>query len=170
MPGLALKQWTELQRVLAETLSAEVQLIDAKPGLPDMVFTANAGVVWQNKFIVSNFRHEVRRGEAAHFAQWFRARGVEIVHLPKSITSRAKATCCAAVSCGLLDTISAPTCWRTRRRAEIVGQGNTFAGVDQPTGFTTSIPASARCRTKPRFIPLPLTIMRKRYWKIIYPV
>ncbi len=58
-------------------------MIDAKPGLPDMVFTANAGVVWQNKFIVSNFRHEVRRGEAAHFAQWFRARGVEIVHLPE---------------------------------------------------------------------------------------
>jgi N-dimethylarginine dimethylaminohydrolase len=81
--GLALKQWTDLQRVLAETLPAEVQLIDAKPGLPDMVFTANAGVVWQNKFIVSNFRHEVRRGEAAHFAQWFRARGVEIVHLPE---------------------------------------------------------------------------------------
>jgi N-dimethylarginine dimethylaminohydrolase len=48
-----------------------------------MVFTANAGVVWENKFIVSNFRHEVRKGEAPHFAGWFRARGYEIVYLPE---------------------------------------------------------------------------------------
>ena len=81
--GLAMRQWSELHRVLAEKLPAEIHLIDAKPGLPDMVFTANAGVVWQNKFIVSNFRHEVRRGEAAHFAAWFRERGYEVIHLPQ---------------------------------------------------------------------------------------
>jgi N-dimethylarginine dimethylaminohydrolase len=78
--ALATQQWTELHRVLAEKLPAQIHLIDAKPGLPDMVFTANAGVVWKNKFIVSNFRHEVRRGEAPFFEQWFRARGFEIVH------------------------------------------------------------------------------------------
>ena len=81
--GLAMRQWSELHRVLAEKLPAEIHLIDAKPGLPDMVFTANAGVVWQNKFIVSNFRHEVRRDEAPHFAEWFRERGYEVVHLPQ---------------------------------------------------------------------------------------
>jgi N-dimethylarginine dimethylaminohydrolase len=81
--ALASRQWNELCRVLAEKLPAEIQLIDAVPKLPDMVFTANAGLVWQNKFIVSNFRHEVRRAEAAHFAQWFRARGFEIVYLPE---------------------------------------------------------------------------------------
>lgn len=81
--ALASRQWNELRRVLAEKLPAEIQLIDAVPKLPDMVFTANAGLVWQNKFIVSNFRHEVRRGEAPHFAKWFRARGFEIVYLPE---------------------------------------------------------------------------------------
>ena len=81
--ALAARQWNELRRVLAEKMPAEIHLIDAIPGLPDMVFTANAGLVWQNKFIVSNFRHEVRRGEAAHFEQWFRARGFEIVQLPE---------------------------------------------------------------------------------------
>jgi N-dimethylarginine dimethylaminohydrolase len=81
--GLAMRQWSELHRVLAEKLPAEIHLVDAQPGLPDMVFTANAGVVWQNKFIVSNFRHEVRRGEAPHFAEWFRERGYEVVHLPQ---------------------------------------------------------------------------------------
>jgi N-dimethylarginine dimethylaminohydrolase len=82
--GLARQQWNALHRVLAEKLSAEIYLIDPKPGLPDMVFTANAGVVWQSKFIVSNFRHEVRRGEAALFAQWFRAGGLEVVQLPEA--------------------------------------------------------------------------------------
>jgi N-dimethylarginine dimethylaminohydrolase len=81
--ALAAQQWAELHRVLAEKLSAEIRLIDAKPGLPDMVFTANAGVVWQNRFIASNFRHEVRRGETPHFEQWFLTRGLEIIHLPQ---------------------------------------------------------------------------------------
>jgi N-dimethylarginine dimethylaminohydrolase len=67
---------------LSDELSAQIELIDPQPGLPDMVFTANAGVVFENKFVVSNFRHEARREEAAHFARWFRARGFEVVQLP----------------------------------------------------------------------------------------
>jgi N-dimethylarginine dimethylaminohydrolase len=79
----AARQWNNLRRMLAEKLPAEIHLIEPKSGLPDMVFTANAGLVWQNKFIVSNFRHEVRRGEAPHFEKWFRERGFESVHLPE---------------------------------------------------------------------------------------
>jgi N-dimethylarginine dimethylaminohydrolase len=81
---VATRQWHDLSRLLVEKLGAEIQLVEAKPGLPDMVFTANAGVVWQNKFIVSNFRHEVRRGEAAYFAAWFRERGLKIIRLPEN--------------------------------------------------------------------------------------
>jgi N-dimethylarginine dimethylaminohydrolase len=46
-----------------------------------MVFTANAGFVWKNKFIVGNYRHKVRRREAAHFEKWFAARNYQIFHL-----------------------------------------------------------------------------------------
>ena len=81
--ALAGQQWAELSRILAEKLPAEIHVIDPKPGLPDMVFTANAGVVWENKFIVSNFRYAVRQGETSHFARWFRARGWDVVHLPE---------------------------------------------------------------------------------------
>jgi N-dimethylarginine dimethylaminohydrolase len=59
----------------------DVCLIEPKPGLPDMVFTANAGFVWKEKFIVSNFRHEVRRGETAYYQKWFALRGFEMLHL-----------------------------------------------------------------------------------------
>jgi len=79
---LADKQWRALYDVLQEQLGMVVSLIEPKPGLPDMVFTANAGLVWENKFIVSNFRYEVRRDEAKHFENWFAARNYEIFHLP----------------------------------------------------------------------------------------
>jgi N-dimethylarginine dimethylaminohydrolase len=81
--ALATRQWTELHRLLAEKLPGQIDLIDPQPRLPDMVFTANAGLVWRNRFIASNFRHEVRRGEVAHFERWFRARGFEILRLPE---------------------------------------------------------------------------------------
>jgi N-dimethylarginine dimethylaminohydrolase len=78
----AYQQWSELRRILEDRLSNSVNLVQPKPGLPDMVFTANAGIVWKHKFIASNFRHEVRRGEVPHFEAWFRDRGFEIVRVP----------------------------------------------------------------------------------------
>ncbi|TMA10699.1 MAG: amidinotransferase [Deltaproteobacteria bacterium] len=82
---LADEQWRALYQLLQDRLGVDVALVEPRPGLPDLVFTANGGLVWENKFIVSNFRHEVRRGEAAHFENWFAARGYEIFHLPEQI-------------------------------------------------------------------------------------
>ncbi len=81
--GVAQTQWEGLYRLLREQLNAEIQLVEPGKGLPDMVFTANAGVVWGKKFISSNFRYEVRQGEAAHFKKWFQTQGYEIFNLPK---------------------------------------------------------------------------------------
>ena len=80
---LAGEQWRALYQLLHDRLHVDVSLIEPGPGLPDMVFTANAGFVWENKFIVSNFRHDVRRGEAAHFENWFANRNYEILNLPE---------------------------------------------------------------------------------------
>ncbi|MBI1995682.1 MAG: amidinotransferase [Deltaproteobacteria bacterium] len=79
----AAKQWAELRRILQDRLSVSVNLVEPQPGVPDMVFAANAGVVWKHKFVVSNFRHDVRRPEAGHYAAWFRDRGFEIVRLSR---------------------------------------------------------------------------------------
>lgn len=81
-PGTAKEQWKSLSRLLQDKLDLEVVLVEPRPGFPDMVFTANAGLVWQDKFIVSNFHHEVRRGEVAYFENWFQVRGYDIVTLP----------------------------------------------------------------------------------------
>lgn len=82
-PQQAWQQWEGLRRLLQDQLAVDVRVIEARQGLPDMVFTANAGLVWQNKFIVSNFRYDVRRGEAAYFEEWFHQGGFEIVHIPQ---------------------------------------------------------------------------------------
>jgi N-dimethylarginine dimethylaminohydrolase len=80
---LAQEQWRTLYQLLHDRLQVDVSLIEPRPGLPDMVFTANAGFVWKRKFIVSNFRHNVRRGEAAYFKSWFADRNYEIFNLPE---------------------------------------------------------------------------------------
>ena len=78
------KQWHKLHRLLAAQFDCEIELIDPEPGLPDMVFTANGGLAWNDKFIVSRFRHEVRQREAPRYERWFKDRGYEIHHLPGS--------------------------------------------------------------------------------------
>jgi N-dimethylarginine dimethylaminohydrolase len=82
-PRLAQEQWKGLYRLLQDQLGVEISLVEPRPGLPDMVFTANAGLVWGNRFITSNFRYEVRRREVPCFENWFQVRGYEICHLPE---------------------------------------------------------------------------------------
>ena len=75
------RQWTALFETLQE-LGVVVELIEPVPGLPDLVFTANAGLVYRNLFINSNFRFGVRQGETARFEAWAHRRGLEVVRLP----------------------------------------------------------------------------------------
>lgn len=83
---LARTQWDYLYRTLTQHIGAEVELIDPVKGLPDMVFTANAGFVSGRTYIRSNFRHKERQPEAAFFEHWFEERGYKIVNLPKVYT------------------------------------------------------------------------------------
>ncbi len=83
-PELARAQWQGLRDKLLE-LGFHVELIDPQPGLPDMVFTANAGLVAGRQFIASNFRFQERRGEEPHFQQWFAGHGYEVIHLPPEL-------------------------------------------------------------------------------------
>lgn len=81
-PALARAQWQGLRDQLA-ALGADVEIIAPQPKLPDMVFTANAGLVAGRCFIRSNFRFKERCGEAPHFERWFAERGYEVVTLPE---------------------------------------------------------------------------------------
>lgn len=83
-PRLATSQWHGLRDKLRE-LGCDVQLLPAQPRLPDLVFTANAGLLVGHRFIPSHFRHPERQGEEPHFIQWFTDHGCEIVRLPEDM-------------------------------------------------------------------------------------
>jgi N-dimethylarginine dimethylaminohydrolase len=70
----AVRQWNRLRQVLLE-LGHEVALADPVPGLPDMVFTANAGMVVDDTVLVARFHHRERRPESTAYLDWFRANG-----------------------------------------------------------------------------------------------
>ena len=79
----AKRQWEQLRATVAEF--ADVVTMDPEPKLPDMVFTANAGVVYGNKAIASHFMPMERRPEEPIFKQWFRENGFDLFELDEKI-------------------------------------------------------------------------------------
>jgi N-dimethylarginine dimethylaminohydrolase len=75
------RQWDDLVETLRD-LGVEVELMAPVAGLPDLVFTANAGLVYRNRFICSRFRFPVRQGESGHFAARAEELGFEVVQMP----------------------------------------------------------------------------------------
>jgi N-dimethylarginine dimethylaminohydrolase len=53
--------------------------------LPDLVFTANAGLMFGQRFYSSRFRHEVRARETPYYDAWFAAHGFSVEHLPEGM-------------------------------------------------------------------------------------
>jgi len=80
----AIRQWNGLYRLLTATLRVPIRLLKPVRGLPDLVFTANAGLVAGRTFIRSNFRHPERQGEEPVVEREFRKRGFRIVRLPRT--------------------------------------------------------------------------------------
>ena len=82
--ALAQKQWKDLHATLSK-LDCKIDLITPQPKLPDMVFTANAGLTVGKKFIPSNFRHPERAGEQPFFAKWMEERDYQVDWLPQNL-------------------------------------------------------------------------------------
>ena len=70
--GEARRGSAALARAL-EAAGAEVEMLPGAPGLPDMVFPANAAVVLDGKALMARFRHPERQDEEPHFLRAFRA-------------------------------------------------------------------------------------------------
>ncbi|MGH9103921.1 MAG: dimethylarginine dimethylaminohydrolase family protein, partial [Acidimicrobiales bacterium] len=80
-PDRAMSQFERLRSTLIEA-GASVELMPAAQGLPDLVFTANAGVVNGDQFVPARFRHAQRQGETPHDTEWFGAAGFRVDPLP----------------------------------------------------------------------------------------
>ncbi|MBC8140142.1 MAG: hypothetical protein H7Y38_01735 [Armatimonadetes bacterium] len=83
--GTAGAQWHDLHALLTETLGATVTQVPPQPGLPDIVFTANAASVWGGKAVPARFKHPERQGEEPFYRAALENAGYEIHDLPEGI-------------------------------------------------------------------------------------
>jgi N-dimethylarginine dimethylaminohydrolase len=81
--AVAKQQWRSLYDILTD--AGTVRLVLPQPSSPDMVFTANAGLVKQNRFVASRFRYPERQHEEPYFADWFHDRGYEVSLMPRDV-------------------------------------------------------------------------------------
>ncbi|BAU63958.1 hypothetical protein STA3757_13270 [Stanieria sp. NIES-3757] len=79
----AAEQWQKLYHVLKDL--AVVDLVPPQQGWPDLVFTANAGLVLGDDVVLSRFYHKERQGEEPHFKQWFEENCFTVHELPKDL-------------------------------------------------------------------------------------
>jgi len=97
--AVATEQWNALYRQITQS-GASVSLLASVPGLPDLVFTANAAMVFRRTedispsttdgrksslpmALLSRFRHRQRQGEEPYNRQWFAEHGFEVVDVPE---------------------------------------------------------------------------------------
>jgi arginine dihydrolase len=80
----ARQEWEGLASTL-RAAGAEIELLEPHPALPDLVFTANAGVVNGSQYVPSHFRHPERQPEIAYDIAWFEAHGFTVDLLPEDV-------------------------------------------------------------------------------------
>lgn len=79
----AVEQWQKLYHLLKDTLKADIKLVKPEKDVPDMVFTANAAVMFKNNAIISRFKFPQRQNEEKYFAKWFEENGYNVEILPE---------------------------------------------------------------------------------------
>lgn len=79
--AVAVAQWNALRGLLVDA-GAKVSTLTPVSGLPDLVFTANAGFVFRERVVLSRFRHPERQGETEVDRQWFEQHGLQAIEAP----------------------------------------------------------------------------------------
>jgi N-dimethylarginine dimethylaminohydrolase len=82
--GLALQQWETLRQIYLG-LGHQVDLITPEPGLPDMVFAANGGLLFEGSALGARFSHAERGPEGHAYLKWLTAAGLEGVRQPVAV-------------------------------------------------------------------------------------
>ncbi len=77
-PALARRQWEALRQTYRD-LGHQVEVIEPEPGLPDMVFAANGGLVIGGRALGARFLHPQRQPEGPAYLRWLAAAGLREV-------------------------------------------------------------------------------------------
>jgi len=82
--SVAAEQWRRLKAAL-EAAGATIETMPAVPGLPDLVFTANAALIYRDEAILARFRHPERQGETPYDEAWLAAHGFTVRQPPPGV-------------------------------------------------------------------------------------
>jgi N-dimethylarginine dimethylaminohydrolase len=93
----ATQQWDGLHRALIRH-GAKVEVLESAPGLPDLVFTANAAVVLDGKALLARFHHPERRREEPVYREGFQALKAcgfitEVIEMPDGMVLEGAGDC-----------------------------------------------------------------------------
>lgn len=77
----AIRQWQDLHQVLTDA-GARISCLTPVAGLPDLVFTANAALIYRTRALLARFRHGQRQGEEAHDEAWLADHGFTVERRP----------------------------------------------------------------------------------------
>jgi len=83
--AVAVEQWHALHQHITSA-GARVSLLDPVAGLPDLVFTANAAMIFRQQALLSRFRHRQRQGEEPYNRKWLGENGFEVVEVPENFS------------------------------------------------------------------------------------
>ncbi len=79
--ALAMRQWETLRRTYLD-LGHDVEVIEPVPGLPDMVFAADGGLVVEGRALGARFTHAERRAEGPAYLSRLSTMGLKDVTEP----------------------------------------------------------------------------------------
>ena len=88
---LAIRQWSRLKAIV-ETF-AKVRLMEPVEHLPDLVFTANAGLVANQSIILSSFSKPERQPETPFVARWFEEHDYDIAATDDTVVFEGAGDC-----------------------------------------------------------------------------
>ena len=79
------EEWERLKATV-ESAGASVEVLEPHADVPDLVFTANAGIVNGRQFVPSRFRHPERQAEAPFDVEWFAGHDFTVEQLPEGVS------------------------------------------------------------------------------------
>jgi len=77
-------KWNELKNTIID-LGAEVVTMQPQPNLPDIVFTANAALIYEDTAVLSKFKPAERQPEEKFYEEWLAKNGFDVEHLPNGM-------------------------------------------------------------------------------------
>lgn len=78
---LAKQQWDNLKLTI-EKAGAMVEVVPPNENYPDLVFTANSGIINENRVLIANFKFKERQGEEEIYSNWFKENGYSVSRIP----------------------------------------------------------------------------------------